>query len=253
MDTILRVREHYEIAKAFVPEERIIGVFLYGAQNYNMADELSDVDTKCLYVPSFDELIFPNTLVNKDRTLENGEHITFIDIRNFMRSIRMSDPMLMEALFTDYFILGPCFEELWNDFISYREAISRFQPYAFVNVAYHMMNGVIKKQDKFGYNPKYTALILRFEAMIKDYIDGISLKIAYAPAEASFLKQVKRGLYSKEENDNLAQKALARAKKMVEDYTSLAQNKTNEEALWVIEKYQKEFIRFQARKELLDD
>ena len=36
MDVIDRVREHYDMAKTLVPEERIIGVFLYGSQNYGM-------------------------------------------------------------------------------------------------------------------------------------------------------------------------------------------------------------------------
>ena len=37
MDVMARVREHYEIAKSIFPEDLIIGVFLYGSQNYNMA------------------------------------------------------------------------------------------------------------------------------------------------------------------------------------------------------------------------
>lgn len=39
MDTMKRVREHYEIAKSIFPEDLIVGVFLYGSQNYGMGDE----------------------------------------------------------------------------------------------------------------------------------------------------------------------------------------------------------------------
>ena len=53
-----RVREHYEVAKTLIPEDRIVGVFLYGSQNYNMDGPNSDVDTKCLVVPSFEEIAF---------------------------------------------------------------------------------------------------------------------------------------------------------------------------------------------------
>ena len=57
MDVMTRVHEHYEVAKSIFPEDLIIGVFLYGSQNYNMGDEQSDVDTKVLVVPSLADVV----------------------------------------------------------------------------------------------------------------------------------------------------------------------------------------------------
>jgi hypothetical protein len=46
-----RVWEHYHRAIAHYGIENVLGVFLYGSQNYNCDIEGSDVDTKCILVP----------------------------------------------------------------------------------------------------------------------------------------------------------------------------------------------------------
>jgi hypothetical protein len=250
MDTMTRVREHYEIAKAFVPEERIIGVFLYGAQNYNMDDEFSDVDTRCIYVPSFDELVFPAGITNKEEILDNDEHLTFIDIRNFMRATRMSDPSHLATLFTKYFILGPNFQELWKNFVRHRELIARYQPYAFVNIAYRISNNVAEKQKKSPYNPKHTAIIFRYESLVKDYIEGKSLEKAYIPEKADFFIKVKRGLYTRNEGLGHNQNSIDCIKEMVDKYGLTMKNIVNAKAREIIEEYQKNFIRHHILKEL---
>lgn len=80
MDVTARVREHYEIAKTIVPEELIIGCFLYGSQNYDMADEQSDVDTRVLVVPSLADVVSARRPVSFEYHCENGEHINFKDL-----------------------------------------------------------------------------------------------------------------------------------------------------------------------------
>ena len=60
MTTKERVREHYEIAKTLVPEDLIIGCFLVGSQNYDMADEQSDVaKVSCVLI-----LLFLQTIID---------------------------------------------------------------------------------------------------------------------------------------------------------------------------------------------
>ena len=49
---MLRVKEHYEDVKKKIPEDRIIGIFLEGSQNYRMDLPDSDVDTKVFIFPS---------------------------------------------------------------------------------------------------------------------------------------------------------------------------------------------------------
>ena len=50
---INRLKEHWNAVVDYgIPEERIIGVFLYGSQNYGFATEESDIDSKAIIIPS---------------------------------------------------------------------------------------------------------------------------------------------------------------------------------------------------------
>ena len=47
-----RVKLHYQKAVEHYGRENVLGVFLYGSQNYHCSLETSDVDTKCILVPN---------------------------------------------------------------------------------------------------------------------------------------------------------------------------------------------------------
>ena len=55
-DIMTRLKEHYAAAAAIIPKDRIVGIFLQGSQNYGMATDKSDVDTKCIILPSFEDI-----------------------------------------------------------------------------------------------------------------------------------------------------------------------------------------------------
>ena len=58
METINRVYAHYHEALTLFPENKIIGIFVSGSQNYGLADENSDVDTKLIITPSINDFVF---------------------------------------------------------------------------------------------------------------------------------------------------------------------------------------------------
>ena len=51
-----RLQDHYDEALQYFPEDRIVGVFLQGSQNYGLDYEGSDVDTKLIVVPTFKDI-----------------------------------------------------------------------------------------------------------------------------------------------------------------------------------------------------
>ena len=105
MDTMKRVREHYEVAKTLVPEDRIVGVFLYGSQNYKMDGPNSDVDTKCLVVPSFEEIAFNKKAVSYEYHFDNGKHMKIVDIREFLKLLKKKKKLYKLFLSSFFFIL----------------------------------------------------------------------------------------------------------------------------------------------------
>ena len=86
MTVIDRVREHYNEALTYFPEDRIVGIFLQGSQNYGLATPQSDVDTKLIVTPTFRDIAMNRKPVSTTHIRANEEHIDFKDIRLFRHS-----------------------------------------------------------------------------------------------------------------------------------------------------------------------
>ena len=68
-----KLQEHYDAMLTLYPADRIVGVFLQGSQNYNMDDEESDVDTKCIVTPSLNEIVMAGDAVSTTNYLIDGK------------------------------------------------------------------------------------------------------------------------------------------------------------------------------------
>ena len=62
-----RVREHYEEALTLFTKDRIIGIFYQGSGNYGLDYPDSDVDTKLIIAPSFEDIAMNKKPVGADR------------------------------------------------------------------------------------------------------------------------------------------------------------------------------------------
>ena len=193
METMKRVYEHYEIAESIFPEDLIVGVFLYGSQNYNMADEQSDVDTKVLVVPSLADVVCARRPVAFEHHCDNGEHINFVDIREFIHQILKQNPNTLELLFTEYYVLNPVFKGVWFDIWRHREEAARINPYKAVDTMRHMANKEYHYMKKNGFNHKKLAIMFRLEKAVADYTLGCKYKYVLQTDQAKFFLRVKRG------------------------------------------------------------
>jgi predicted nucleotidyltransferase len=123
-----RVEEHYKEALEHFPEDRIVGIFLQGSQNYGLDTENSDIDTKLIVTPTFNDLAFNLKPVSTTHIRENNEHIDFKDIRLMLQTFRKHNINFIEILFTPYYILNPKYEYFWEQLIAKREMIARSNP-----------------------------------------------------------------------------------------------------------------------------
>lgn len=119
MDTAVRdrLKVHYNVVSALVPEDRIIGVFLYGSQNYGLQTETSDVDTKALIMPSMDEICSCQKYVKEIKIPthdEEYEHCEIMDVRHFIDSLKKQNINFCEVLFTDFSIVNKKYLFLWE-------------------------------------------------------------------------------------------------------------------------------------------
>ena len=182
-EVMKRVKEHYEEALQYFPEDRIVGIFLQGSQNYNLDLPTSDVDTKLIVVPTFKDIALNRKPVSTTHIRANDEHIDFKDIRLYVETFRKQNLNFLEILFTDYFIVNPLYAEQWNRLVEAREAIARMNPYRAVKsmkgVAlekYHAMEHRYPTKldliEKYGFDGKQVHHLIRVDDYLARYIDG---------------------------------------------------------------------------------
>ena len=201
------VREHYNEALEYFPEDRIVCLALQGSQNYGLDYKGSDIDTKLIVTPTFKEIAMNHKPVSTTHIRVNDEHIDFKDIRLYIQTFRKQNLNFLEILFTPYLIVNPMYENEWNRLIDAREAIAHYSPYQ----AIKSMQGIAKEKyfameheypsrmewiNKFGYDPKQLHHLKRVEEYLERYINGESYKDCLHPKEPELLKSIKQGYYT---------------------------------------------------------
>ena len=164
------LKEHLEtVLEKGYNESQILGVFLYGSQNYGTNTSSSDVDTKCILIPTLEDLCL-RCPVSKEIHLENGEHCDVKDIREIVANFRKQNINFLEILYTPYFWINPMYEKVWFDcLVNNREFISHYD----MNKALQSTCGQAihtLKQDKT--NGKKVSNGLRLYWFLKEYLDG---------------------------------------------------------------------------------
>lgn len=246
MDTMTRVREHYEVAKTLVPEDRIVGVFLYGSQNYNMDGPNSDVDTKCLVVPSFEEIAFNKKAVSYEYHFDNGEHMKIVDIREFLKLLKKQNPNDLEILFTKYCVRNNTYGGIWYYLWSHREEVAHYRPHSAVDTIRHMANREMHQMEKRGFNTKSLALIFRLGRMAHDYLLCKFYEDILISDEADFLKKVKYGEFvaqeDKETGMRMMRDSIEAINCLVDRYLAKTEDVVNEKTGALIDKVSKDFM-----------
>lgn len=122
------IKEHLRAVREYgIPAERLVGVFVYGSQNYKCDLPGSDVDTKAIYIPSIEEAVLKRTKPNYVKELANGEHCEIMDIRHFVDNLKKQNINFVEVLYTEHFYLNPYLADSWlYYFINNRERIAHY-------------------------------------------------------------------------------------------------------------------------------
>lgn len=119
-----RVQEHYDETVALGYD--VIGVFLQGSWNYGLGWEGSDVDTKAIVVPSFEDLALGRKPISKTHVLENGEHIDLKDVRLMIDCYKKQNINFVETLFTPWRLISQKYIQEFFPLINEREAVAQY-------------------------------------------------------------------------------------------------------------------------------
>lgn len=215
-----RLREHYDYVKSLGYE--VVAIFLQGSQNYNLdiyeKDYRSDIDTKCIIIPTLDDLIKGNHMVSTKYDFQ-GEQIDVKDIRVMMEMWKKQNQSYVEILFTDYKIINPKYKELMQDVISMKNEIAQLNTSQLarcisgmskekVCALEHEYPATKQKINKYGYDPKQLVSIIRLTHLIENIFDkNLNFKKAmwYDDGETrDYMISVKKGKCNLEEARELA-------------------------------------------------
>lgn len=180
----------------------VLGVFLQGSQNYSLSYEGSDIDTKVIIIPSFEDFALDNRPISTTLILPSNEHIDLKDIRLMHDSFRKQNINFIEILFSKYRYLNPEYAALYQPMFDNNEKIAHYNNYAAVNciagMVYekrkaltHPYPSLLDKIQKYGYDNKQLHHILRCEEFLNRYINGVPYAECLIPTEPQRLIDVK--------------------------------------------------------------
>jgi predicted nucleotidyltransferase len=233
-----QVNRHYQEALTLFPSDRIVGVFLQGSQNYGLDYEGSDIDTKCIVLPTLEDLIFNRKPVSTTHVLPNEEHLDLKDVRLYFQTFRKQNLNFMEILFTKYKIVNPTYEPMWNRLIENNEQIAHYNPVGAVKTMkgiamekYHAMEhrypSKIELIDKIGYDPKQLSHLVRVREYLSRYEKGEPYAKCLTTEMPSWIKAIKRTdivKYTLPEAQELAEIALNQVVAMADEFAAAHKN-----------------------------
>jgi predicted nucleotidyltransferase len=256
-----RVREHYNEALEYFPEDRIVGIYYQGSGNYGLDVPNSDVDTKLIVTPTLDDIIFNRKPVSTTHIRANDEHIDFKDLRLMLTTFRKQNLNFIEILFTKYKIINPLYEDLWNRLIDNNELIARYNPVAAVRTMkgiamekYHAMEheypSKVDVLAKYGYDPKQLHHLFRVEEYIERYTNGVAYADCLISEIPEHLKNVKNGCYTLGDARWMGRVAIDRITEMADKFRTDNIEKVNEEVDILLDSVQKDIMKLAIQVEM---
>ena len=158
----------------------IVGIFLYGSQNYNLDYEDSDIDLKAIVIPTINDIVFNNKPIST--SIEIPEGLCDIkDIRLMVQSWRKQNVNFMELLFTEYSYVNPLFYEFFRPLLAARETIVRYNEKRAVDCLrgfvyekyYRLFKDTPSQHDeitKYGYAAKQLVHMERLASLLEHYM-----------------------------------------------------------------------------------
>lgn len=162
------LQQHKQVVlDAGYAEDQIIGVFLYGSQNYGLATENSDVDTKVVIIPTLEDLCSKKAGFVKEYKY-NDEKVIVMDLIHYVDNLKKQNINYIETLFTEYCWVNPNHAWIWDAFIEIRGHIVGYDENKTIQSMGHQALHTLKQDSG---NPKKYAMARYLAYFLKSYID----------------------------------------------------------------------------------
>lgn len=210
-----QIQKHYD--KLVSLGYNVVGVFLYGSQNYELDNSNSDVDSKAIVLPTLNEIVCNRHPISTTVQMEDGGVCDVKDIRKMFVCFRKQNINFIEVLFTQYYVLSPVYKDLYMPMLNNAELIARYNNYATVDcingMAFEKLKQINKTNVVFKDESQEAAFIskqlhhiLRMKDFIKRYCEGEEYKTILVPNNKDLLLNIKSNCdYTRDEAKGIAE------------------------------------------------
>lgn len=247
----------------------LFALFLQGSQNYELdiySDEYkSDIDAKAIIIPSFDDIVLNRKPISTTLVLDNNEHIELKDIRIMKDMWIKQNISYIELLYTKYIIYDDAkWGTMLYTLLNMRDKISNIDKNQFLKCIKGMSMEKLKalehpyptikdKIDKYGYDPKQLHHIMRLAEFVNRYLEeDVDLVNCYVSMEKELLLDVKLGKYDLDFAREYSVRFDNFTKEICDKYIS-DDNKVDNDAIYELNNWVSDVLRFSLKKELLEE
>lgn len=255
------LQQHYD--KLIQNGFEVVGVWLYGSQNYLLDYEGSDIDTKAIVLPKFNDFVLNKQPYSKTWQMEGKNQCDVKDIRSMFECFKKQNINFIEILFSDYRIINPEYIELFQPMLDNAEAIAHYNNYAAINCMVgmalekykaldHPYPSIKEKVEKYGYCNKQFHHVLRLKEFIVRYVNGEEYKDCLISKQRNYLTKVKANyIYSLEEAKQISQETIDFMVEFKKEYMKNNDVVINKEVENIMNKVLIDILKHNFRKEIL--
>lgn len=261
-----RLNEHYQEALTIFPKDKILGIFIQGSQNYQLDYSGSDIDTKCIVLPTLEDICLNKKATSYTHVRENNEHIDFKDLRVITGDFKKQNINFLEVLFTKYKIVNEDYASLFQPMFDHAEDIAHYDNYRFVRATAGMSMEKHKALTldrpsqheeivKYGWATKQLHHLMRLNLFINRWVKGTSFAdclIDPRGEELSYMKQYGHCIKTLEQAQNIAKSLDDETNAIKEEYIATHEHVINEPIGEMIDSVVVDVIRASLKKEIGD-
>ena len=259
---------HLHTFKRNYPNLEWFVLVIQGSQNYGLdiytEEYKSDIDTKMLVIPSLEDIVYNKKPISTTYILPNNEHTDIKDIRLHFDNFKKQNINFVEILFSNYYIINPKYQDLWDELIKNRENIAHYNYNQTLRciagmsmekkkALCHPYPTIKEKIDKYGYDGKQLHHIIRMNDFIYAYTHNKLYKecLTYLPHK-ELMMEAKLNKFSLEKALELAEFFDNQTKEM-KDFYLKEPEEINQDALNTLNKVQYEVIKRKIKTDIIQE
>ena len=213
----------------------VLGVFLFGSQNYGTDTATSDIDTKAIVIPNMNQALFAAPISKTMKAADGSGEITVKDIRDMHRNLEKQGYNFLEILFTPYRVLSPWLGDMYRPIFEHAEEIARMDATAAIRailgqmssmkrLAFTRTDATAAEYDQYGFVPKKLANFIFNYNLLLNYIAGKPFAMCLEPTDRAFIVQLKTDCIldadqAKQMMDLLDNTAMVKTQEFLNNYT----------------------------------